>query len=115
MYYRDCAINDCDRSAHWERICIRCKKHICSGHITYFSRKCVRCLDEEVLEERKTKQNKYNETYRKKKEKEEALKELKKEKLSECNEKSQFDEYYERSFFKKLNKHRIRRKSDAEE
>ena len=105
-YYRDCAIENCDKSAHWERICKICEKHICAIHIGYHSRTCVKCMDEQAKEEKKEKVKKRN---IRKKEQEEKLNQLRKEKSSK-KEKSGFEKYFEISFFRGNNLHRIRRK-----
>jgi hypothetical protein len=139
MYYRDCGITNCTKSAHWETICAVCKKHICDGHIGYHSRTCVACVDAEAIQYKKDRQRASYERqkstikdYQRKRRKERlidkiekhsrmirskerkklkqlAVKQRKKEKL-ESENKSELDIYFEISFFRKMNLHRIRRK-----
>ena len=139
MYYRDCVIENCTKSAHWETICVGCKKHVCDGHIGYNSRLCINCMEIQAIQaqkdRRKASQERQKEKYQirsaerrreklidkiekqsrkirtreNKKLKKLAIKEKYREKL-EAKKKSEIDIYFEISFFRKLNLHRIRRK-----
>lgn len=140
MYYRNCVIENCTKSAHWERICVVCKKHVCDGHIGYHSRTCIKCMEDQAIQEQKDRKKAAGE--REKENRKERIQESKKKKLInkielqsrrnrtkenkklerlakkiekqkklelELEKKSDIEIYFEISFFRKLNLHRIRR------